>query len=251
LLSFTCVICKAQYITSDSVKYKIVSLDTINVTGHVFDIMGRPVNGVLLISKNNKAPNQGYPLCTKTDLNGAFNLSGTLPVDTLQILYRDLKFDVVNNKSRYIDITLPETLPEMIGNGEITTKRIVPLKPAAQFKVATNITIMDYFGPAITVRARYSAGADKFVNYIKSKIVYPAAAVKNNIEGVVQVKFTVERDGSIVNPVIVRGIGYGCDEAVINALKDCPKWQPAVSMGLVIKDQCIIGIEFKLTDSLK
>jgi TonB family protein len=241
------LLCNAQYISTDSAKVKLVSLDTINIQGHVFDAMGQPASGVVLISKNNKIGYEGYPLYAITNVNGEFSLNGAFPVDTFRIVYKDLKLNVINNKSRYLNITLPQINAEVIGNGVITANRTVLPKPPTQFKVITNATVMDYFGPLGTMSATYNAGPAKFIDYIKSKIIYPQTAINHNIEGVVQVEFTIDRDGTVIDTQILKGIGYGCDEAVINAFKNCHKWRPGINMGKPVTEQFIIEIEFKLT----
>ncbi len=59
--------------------------------------------------------------------------------------------------------------------------------------------------------------------FFDERIVYPESAVENRIEGLVWVNFVVEKDGSVSNPHIIRGIGYGCDQEVLRVVKDLPK----------------------------
>jgi len=55
----------------------------------------------------------------------------------------------------------------------------------------------------------------------ESTLSYPLKAQENNISGTVTVLFDIDSNCIIVNIRIVKGIGYGCDEESINALKQC------------------------------
>jgi TonB family protein len=245
LLTLISSLCRAQYISTDSAKVEIVSQDTINIKGRVLDAAGQPLPYVFIVSKNRNLAYKGYPLYTASNQDGEFTLNGALPVDTLEVNYKNHTLTIVNNNSRYVEITFPQIIASVIGGGEISAKRITAKKALPKFKVVTGAVIMDYFGIPIEVDARYPGN---FIKNLKSGIIYPPAAIKNNIEGEVQVQFTIDRGGNLVAPKIIKGIGYGCDEAVINAFKNCYKWSPAISNGHAVPAQYIVSIQFKLND---
>jgi TonB family protein len=59
----------------------------------------------------------------------------------------------------------------------------------------------------------------------ESILSYPLKAQDNNIFGTVVVLFDLDSNCRIINIRIDKGIGYGCDEAAIHALKKChPKF---------------------------
>ena len=247
LLICAFIFCKAQYISAKKAIYKTVSQDTINIRGIVYDASNQPAPSVMIRSKNKELVYDGYPIYAVTDKNGQFELKGALVKDMLDLLGENLS--IINNSSRYIEIHLP---PQKINidntPGEITAQRQFKKKPPAAFKVQSNVTIMDYYGMALTTDAVFKAGTQKFVDYIKSKITYPQKAIKNNIEGEVEVAFTISREGIVKNVRLVRGIGYDCDEAVLNAFINCFKWRPAIVMSNPIESQSSVIINFKLTD---
>ena len=102
--------------------------------------------------------------------------------------------------------------------------------------------------PMFPVVAHFKGGMDKFIDLVKSKIVYPEKAITNNIEGEVKIGFVIEKDGSIVNPRVLQGIGYGCDEEVMKAILLSPKWVPTTENGRPVTASEVIAIDFKLTD---
>ena len=58
--------------------------------------------------------------------------------------------------------------------------------------------------------------------------------------------FVVERDGSVVDVRVVRGIGSGCDEEAVRVLKSCPRWTPAYMFGMPVRIQYNVPIDFNL-----
>jgi len=247
LLICTFNLCKAQYISAEKSTYKIVHQDTINIRGVVYDASGQPVPSVIISSKNKQIIFDGYPVYTVTDSIGSFKLQGALVKDTLEFMGENLS--IINNGSRYIEVHLPQqNESHIIIPGAVTARRQTNKNPPPVFKVQTDVTIMDYYGIAITADAVFRAGYQKFVDYIRSKIIYPEKAIKNNIEGDVEASFIIDRYGVVKEVKIVRGIGYGCDEAVVNAFINCPNWKPEIIMGHSVASRSSVTINFKLTD---
>jgi len=77
---------------------------------------------------------------------------------------------------------------------------------------------------------------------IKSK--NPHKARRPCVEGVVYVQFDVETDGSLTNVTPVKGIGKKCDEIIIKAIKNSPKWNPAKQDGKAVHTQRVLPIRF-------
>ncbi len=82
---------------------------------------------------------------------------------------------------------------------------------------------------------------------VQQRIVYPELARNAGIEGRVIVQFVVGKDGSILNPRVVRGIGGGCDEAALEALKYA-KFQPGLQRGVPVNVSYSLPITFKLSE---
>jgi len=64
----------------------------------------------------------------------------------------------------------------------------------------------------------------------QNSIDYPILARRVGIQGIVEVEFTVTENGKVVDPVIIRGLGYGCDEAVLKAIK-VQRYKPGKKAG--------------------
>lgn len=92
-------------------------------------------------------------------------------------------------------------------------------------------------------------GMDALFYHIGSNLNYPAQARRMGIEGKVFVEFVVQTDGSVSNVRVKKGIGAGCDEAALTVVKSSPKWNPAKNKGVVVKQQMVLPISFKLNGS--
>jgi periplasmic protein TonB len=89
-------------------------------------------------------------------------------------------------------------------------------------------------------------GMTAFYKYIGEDLKYPNLARRNNIEGRVFVKFVVEKDGSLTDVQVLKGIGGGCDEEAVRVIKGAPNWKPGKQRGRPVRVQMILPIVFKL-----
>ena len=80
---------------------------------------------------------------------------------------------------------------------------------------------------------------------IQSKIKYPEIAKRAGIEGKVYVLAFIDETGNVANAKIIKGIGAGCDEAALDAVKQT-KFKPGRQKGKPVKVQVSIPIVFKL-----
>ena len=66
------------------------------------------------------------------------------------------------------------------------------------------------------------------------------------IAGRVFVSFVVEKDGSVSNVEVKRGIGGGCDEESDRVNKAMPKWKPGKMKGEPVRVSYMMPITFRL-----
>jgi len=89
-------------------------------------------------------------------------------------------------------------------------------------------------------------GQEAFYKYISKNLKYPQAAVRGNIEGKVFVQFVINTDGSLTDIVVIKGIGFGCDEEAVRIIKNAPKWTPGKQRGKPVRVRMSMPIAFKL-----
>ncbi len=80
---------------------------------------------------------------------------------------------------------------------------------------------------------------------LQRKVKYPEMARRAGIEGRVTVQFIVNEQGRVENPRVIRGIGGGCDEAALEAVKQA-KFSPGMQRGRPVRVQYSLPIVFRL-----
>ncbi len=89
-------------------------------------------------------------------------------------------------------------------------------------------------------------GYTAFYGFVSERLKYPSAASRSNIEGKVFVQFVVEKDGSLTDVQVVKGIGFGCDEEAVRVINTAPNWAPGKQRGKPVRVRMILPIHFKL-----
>jgi periplasmic protein TonB len=84
------------------------------------------------------------------------------------------------------------------------------------------------------------------IRFLSENIRYPQMARESGIQGTVFVTFVVERDGSITDVRVIRGIGGGCDEEAIRVIEAMPSWTPGRQRGRPVRVQFTMPIRFTL-----
>ncbi|MCK7535289.1 MAG: energy transducer TonB [Marinilabiliales bacterium] len=77
----------------------------------------------------------------------------------------------------------------------------------------------------------FPGGDGARMKFLQENIKYPQMARESGIQGTVYVTFVVERNGSVTDVKILRGIGGGCDEEAVRVVKNMPKWEPGKQRG--------------------
>ena len=92
----------------------------------------------------------------------------------------------------------------------------------------------------------FPGGPAKLLEYVQKNLKYPMMARESDIQGRVFVNFVVEKDGSISNVKVLRGIGGGCDEEAVRVVQSLPKFKPGKQRGNPVRVSYTLPIVFKL-----
>lgn len=93
----------------------------------------------------------------------------------------------------------------------------------------------------------YKGGIQRFYQYIGSVMKYPSDAARDKITGSVQVGFTVEKDGNIMDVIVKRSAHPALDEEAVRVVKSSPKWIPATERGIPVRVKYTIPIKFSMS----
>ena len=97
---------------------------------------------------------------------------------------------------------------------------------------------------AETMPSFQGGDVNAFARWCSKNIKYPSAAADNGSQGKVTVQFVVERDGSVSNITILRGVDKYLDEEAIRVVQSSPKWQPGANRGKPVRVYIQVPINF-------
>ena len=92
----------------------------------------------------------------------------------------------------------------------------------------------------------FPGGDAALIQFMKEHLRYPAAARAGRTTGNVVVSFIVDRNGTLTNLKIIRGIGNGCEEEALRMLGTMPKWIPGKVKGKEVRVQMNMPVKFIL-----
>lgn len=120
------------------------------------------------------------------------------------------------------------------------------IEPVVEIQVKEEEEESDEIFNIVEQTAEPIGGTAAFYKYLSENIEYPALAKKMSITGRVFCEFVVNRDGTIQDVKIAKGIGAGCDEEAIRVLKGAPAWRPAKQRGKAVRSRVFLPIVFKV-----
>ena len=86
----------------------------------------------------------------------------------------------------------------------------------------------------------------EFLKYLSTHIKYPTMSQEMGSQGRVIVQFVVDKDGSITNPTVVRGVDAYLDKEAIRVISGMPKWKPGVQNGKKVRVKYTVPVVFRL-----
>ena len=92
----------------------------------------------------------------------------------------------------------------------------------------------------------FPGGMRECMNFLGKNVKYPATAQEKGIQGRVIVQFVVNRDGSIVEPKVVRGVDPELDAEALRLISIMPKWKPGKQKGEAVRVKYTIPVMFRL-----
>ena len=113
-------------------------------------------------------------------------------------------------------------------------------------KVVADASSKVYEVTSLQTQPTYPGGIEKFYAFLWQNIKYPPAAIKQKVQGNVNLGFIIEKDGSISDIKVERSLGSGTDEEAIRVLKSGKKWNPGVMDGKPVRTYYRIPIKFSL-----
>ncbi len=97
-------------------------------------------------------------------------------------------------------------------------------------------------------KPEFPGGESAMKKFIREHVQYPEQAKDNGVKGSVYVKFIVEKDGSLSNIQVIKGLGSGCDKEAKRVVKEMPEWEPGQQRGRAVRVFVRIPVHFPPED---
>lgn len=94
--------------------------------------------------------------------------------------------------------------------------------------------------------ANYPGGLSELMKWLQANIQYPEDCQKEKIEGRVITKFLIDKDGSIKEAKILRGVHPSLDLEALRIINAMPKWNPGKVKGKAVVSQFVMPVVFKI-----
>ena len=127
---------------------------------------------------------------------------------------------------------------------EIEDKNIAEIKYDAALKEAESTE--QTAGRVVEEMPIYPGGLPALQKWLEQTMIYPAACVRRKIEGNVEATFIVNKDGSISDIRISKGVHKYLDDETVRVIKKMQKWQPGKKNGIAQIVRITIPVEFRI-----
>ena len=92
----------------------------------------------------------------------------------------------------------------------------------------------------------FPGGMGECMKFLSKNINYPSISQENGVQGRVIVQFVVNTDGTIVEPVVMRGVDPYLDKEALRVIKMMPKWSPGKQRGKPVRVKYTVPVMFRL-----
>lgn len=92
----------------------------------------------------------------------------------------------------------------------------------------------------------FPGGNAVMMKFLSDNIKYPVIAQENGIQGRVICNFVVERDGSITDVQVVRGVDPSLDREAVRVIQQMPRWTPGKQRGQAVRVRFTLPVVFRL-----
>lgn len=151
----------------------------------------------------------------------------------------EIKLDEVQKSDKAVGAFTVEGNDE-VGGAVLKAKEEIaapePPKHVEETKVFTVVEQMPMF----------PGGDAALMSYLANNIHYPTVAAENGVQGRVVVGFVVERDGSITDVSVLRGVDPSLDREAMRVVKSMPRWTPGKQNGSAVRVKYQVPVAFRL-----
>lgn len=198
-------------VTTTAVNEVGLPMKKLTISGVVRDEKGNPVIGAIVKLRGSKKE-------MVTNKDGRYRLSDVPVGSAIEIRYAGAGTILFTARGSHRDVTL---------------------------NVGPSVDTQEHPYAVVEEMPKYPGGTAAMMKYLADNVKYP----KTEASGRVIVQFIVDKDGTIIEPKVVRSISPELDQAAINAIKGMPKWEAGKMHGKPVRVKYNIPVSFKNNSS--
>lgn len=145
-------------------------------------------------------------------------------------------FEIVKNDIEVVDDF------STVSEDKNLNHEIVWIAPEVEAEEVDEDIIVDH----VEHMPEFPGGMTALMKYLGSNIKYPTISQEVGSQGRVIVQFVVNKDGTIVNPTVVRGVDAYLDKEAVRVISSMPKWKPGVQNGKKVRVKYTVPVVFRL-----
>lgn len=93
---------------------------------------------------------------------------------------------------------------------------------------------------------QFPGGDEALMNYIGKKLKYPIIELENGHQGKVTVRFVIDSNGKINDPIVAKSVSPLLDKEALRIISEMPDWIPAEINGIKTKVEYSLPINFRI-----
>lgn len=114
--------------------------------------------------------------------------------------------------------------------------------PEEVIEIVPNEKVLDF----VEVEPKFPGGAVAMAQFIQDNVNYPEAARENGEQGIVYIKFVVEKDGAISNVTVRKGVYESLNAEAMRVIKKMPNWIAGKQNSKPVRVNFTLPIHFRL-----
>ena len=153
--------------------------------------------------------------------------------------------DIVDNETEIEEVTIETSEDTNVATSGPSSPHSGPVMVGPPAPVQEESDEGEVFD-VVEENPSFPGGDAALATWLQKNIKYPSAAQDNGIQGRVLVSFVVNKDGSIVEPKILRSVDPSLDKEAIRVVSSMPRWKPGKQRGKAVRVKFNLPVVFRL-----
>ena len=149
--------------------------------------------------------------------------------------------DEIKSQEELTSTKVAISIADVKGNDEANGADIADLK-----QVVTQAAEPEKVFDMVEQMPTFPGGQQELMSYLGKNIKYPTIAQENGTQGRVIIQFVVERDGTITDVHVARGVDPYLDKEAVRVVQSMPKWIPGKQNGKAVRVKFTVPVMFRL-----